>query len=283
MAAAARARAQRGQAAHDPVPALEPTHLTIRTLSGLPSRGAFQSGPGHALGARRRTPARQGRASVRGDCEPAGVGEPANKGRRYPAEILSAEEVGSLLRAASPRAPTGLRARALIALLYRGGLRVFEALALHPKDVDERSGTVTVLAGKGGRRRVVGLDPAAFVLVERWADAGRAAAISARRPLLCTLGGEPLDPSYVRRLLPRLARRAGIQKRVHAHGLRHAAELAVEGKPVNLIQRQLGHSSLATASRYLDHIAPRDLIAAMRGGSGRPPPPDALRQPKRRR
>ncbi|MQA75751.1 MAG: tyrosine-type recombinase/integrase, partial [Solirubrobacterales bacterium] len=51
----------------------------------------------------------------------------------------------------------------------------------------------------------------------------------------------------MRRLLPRLARRAGIQKRVHAHGLRHAhaAELAAEGKPVNLIQRQLGHSSLA--------------------------------------
>jgi integrase len=45
--------------------------------------------------------------------------------------------------------------------------------------------------------------------------------------------------------MPRLARRAGIEKRVHAHGLRHthAAELALEGKPMNLIQAQLGHSS----------------------------------------
>ncbi len=54
--------------------------------------------------------------------------------------------------------------------------------------------------------------------------------------------------------------------RVHAHGLRHtcAAELAAEGKPL-LIQRQLGHSSLVTTSRYLDHIAPQDVIGAMRG------------------
>ena len=53
--------------------------------------------------------------------------------------------------------------------------------------------------------------------------------------------------------MPRLARRAGIEKRVHPHGLRHthAAELAFEGAPMNLIEAQLGHSSLATTSRYL--------------------------------
>ena len=59
--------------------------------------------------------------------------------------------------------------------------------------------------------------------------------------------------AYVRGLMPRLARRVGIEKRVHPHGLRHthAAELAFEGVPMNAIQAQLGHSSLATTSRYL--------------------------------
>ena len=73
--------------------------------------------------------------------------------------------------------------------------------------------------------------------------------------------------AYVRALMPRLARKAGIEKRVHAHGLRHthAAELAMEGKPVNLIQAQLGHASLAVTSTYLAHIAPVQLIEAMRG------------------
>ena len=75
-----------------------------------------------------------------------------------------------------------------------------------------------------------------------------------------------MDSSYVRALFPKLARKAGIAKRVHAHGLRHthAAELAAEGVPMNLIQAQLGHSSLATTSRYLDHIAPTQLVEAIR-------------------
>lgn len=194
--------------------------------------------------------------------------EPAlsNKGQTFPAEILTGDEVSALIRAASTRSSSGIRARALIAVLYRGGLRISEALALEPKDLDEKAGTVTVLRGKGKRRRVVGLDPAAFALIERWMDRRRSLKVPARRRLFCTLKGEPLDDSYVRRLLPRLGRRAEIEKRVHAHGLRHAhaSQLAAEGLPVNLIQRQLGHSSLATTSRYLDHIAPEDLIDAMR-------------------
>jgi integrase len=59
--------------------------------------------------------------------------------------------------------------------------------------------------------------------------------------------------------------RAGIDKRVHAHGLRHthAAELAEEGYPVNFIQDQLGHASLAVTDRYLRHIAPAARIEAI--------------------
>lgn len=84
--------------------------------------------------------------------------------------------------------------------------------------------------------------------------------------VFCTLQGEPMETAYVRALLPRLALKAGIEKRVHAHGLRHthAAELAREGTPLNLVQAQLGHSSLATTDRYLRHIAPEELVRAMK-------------------
>ena len=92
---------------------------------------------------------------------------PANAGQRYPAEILTADEVRSLIRACSPRAATGLRNRSLIVLLYRGGLRIGETLRLAPKDIDRTAGTVTVLRGKGGRRRTIGLDPGAFAVIER--------------------------------------------------------------------------------------------------------------------
>jgi site-specific recombinase XerD len=191
---------------------------------------------------------------------------PANKGKRYPAEILTPDEVRALIKACSNRVPTGIRNRALLVMLYRGGLRITEALRLRPKDLDRAAGTVTVLRGKGGKRRTIGLDPGAFAVVERWLDTRAKRRIDGRAPVFCTLQGRPAATAYVRALLPRLARRAGIEKRVHAHGLRHthAAELALEGQPMNLIQAQLGHSSLATTSRYLAHIAPAQLIEAMR-------------------
>lgn len=191
---------------------------------------------------------------------------PANAGRRFPAEILTPEEARALIAACSRRAPTGVRNRALLVVLYRGGLRISEALALRPKDVDAAAGTITVLHGKGDRRRTVGLDDGAFDVVARWLERRQALSLTGRQPLFCTLDGRSLQSSYVRALLPRLARKAGLAKRVHPHGLRHthAAELAAEGKPVNLIQAQLGHASLATTDRYLRHIAPRELVETMR-------------------
>ena len=74
---------------------------------------------------------------------------PANKGRKYPAEPLTEKEVRSLLAKCSGRAPTGIRNRALLTVLYRGGLRISEALALEPKDLDSKEGTIRVLHGKG--------------------------------------------------------------------------------------------------------------------------------------
>ena len=191
---------------------------------------------------------------------------PANKGRTYPAEVLTSDEVNSLIAACSNKAPTGIRNRALIVVLYRGGLRSSEALALRPKDVDLDTGTITVLHGKGDHRRIVAIDPTAMTVVARWMDTRAGLTIGGRRPLLCTLSGGSLKPSYVRTLLPRLADKAGIDKRVHPHGLRHsmAFEMVMEGIAVTVIQEVLGHSSLATTERYLRHLAPKDVIETMR-------------------
>ncbi len=88
----------------------------------------------------------------------------------------------------------------------------------------------------------------------------------ARAPIFCTLQGGRIDSSYVRRLLPRLAQKAGIERRVHAHGLRHtyAAELAREGTAINVIRDALGHTSLAVTDRYLRDVAPTHVIDTMR-------------------
>lgn len=203
----------------------------------------------------------------------------STKGRKFPPEVLSADEVRALMDACSRRAPTGKRNRALIAVMWRAGLRVSEALDLRPANLDAARGTLTVVNGKGGRSRVVALDAEAFAYVDRWLDARRALGISSRKPLFCTLQGGRLWDTYVRRLLPRLAAKAGIERRVNPHALRHtmAAELAEEGNALPLIQEQLGHASLDGTSHYLRKIAPADLVKMARDrpawdGDGDPTP-----------
>jgi site-specific recombinase XerD len=174
-----------------------------------------------------------------------------------------------LIRACSRRAPTGIRNRALIAVLWRCGLRIGEALTLELRDLDLELGTIRVRFGKGGKSRTVGVDEQTAALLARWIDRRRTLNVGARSALFCTLQGGRLNDSYVRRLLPRLARKAGITKRVHPHGLRHtyAAELVREQVPINVVRDALGHSSLAITDRYLRDIAPTQVIDAMRARS----------------
>ncbi len=192
--------------------------------------------------------------------------------RRLPVEILTEREVRALIHACSPRAPTGIRNRALIATLYRSGVRISEALALEPRDLDARAGTLNVRHGKGDQQRTAGMDDDAFALLELWLERRRMLGLARRRHVFCTLQGSQLTASYVRHLLPRLALKAGLpaDKRVHAHALRHthAYELLAEGARLDVISGQLGHSSLATTHRYLAHIAPHERVAAVRGRNG---------------
>jgi site-specific recombinase XerD len=154
-------------------------------------------------------------------------------------------------------------------VLWRSGLRCAEALALYPKDVNRDSGTVTVLRGKGGKRRQVGLDVLALGLIDRWLVERDRLGIGQRAPLFCCVDvrtrGKVMYSSYVRDMLKRAAREAGVLKRVHPHGFRHtmAYELMMEGVPLGVIRDQLGHSQLGTTMRYLDHLAPAAAIRAM--------------------
>ena len=189
------------------------------------------------------------------------------RGKLMPPEVFTEDEVRALIAACSTRGVTGHRNRALLAVLWRTGVRISEALELRPHDVDFKNGTVRVRLGKGLKPRTTVLsDLDALPLVERWLEErGKLAAAGEGAPLFCTLKGTPTDPSYARHLLPRLAKRAGLKRRVHPHGLRHthAADLALAGVPVLAIQQQLGHSSLVTTANYLRRVGVRLDIARM--------------------
>jgi site-specific recombinase XerD len=188
-----------------------------------------------------------------------------NKGQKYPAEVLTPSEVISILDLCSTRAPSGIRNRALLTLLYRSGLRISEALALRPVDVDLDKHTIRVLHGKGNKATTRGFHPSATDALARWMDVRKTRAIKRGAPLFCTLTGTAMDPEYVRQVLHRLGDRAGIDKRVHPHGLRHtfAFELQDAGTPMVTISKLLGHSSIAVTSRYLDHMTNDQAVSAL--------------------
>lgn len=182
----------------------------------------------------------------------------ANKGKLFPAEVYTSEELDRLL-AAFPGSKTGVRNRALAATYIYSAVRCAEALDLAPGDVDLEACSVLVRHGKGGKRRCVGIGRKAIPHVQAWMACRPASPV-----LFCTHGGERLDEAYVRRAIKAAARRAGIARRMHIHGLRHsrACILADAGLDLRLISKQLGHARFSTTQTYLDHIRPQAVIEA---------------------
>ncbi len=149
----------------------------------------------------------------------------------------------------------GQRNRALLRLLYGAGLRVSELCGLRWRDFQERddSAQVTVF-GKGGRTRHVLLSQGTWeVLSAIRGDAGEEA------PVFVSRKGSPLSTSQAFRIVRAAARRAGVEKDVSPHWLRHChgSHALDRGAAVHLVQATLGHSSVATTGRYL-HARPTE-------------------------
>ena len=93
--------------------------------------------------------------------------------RKKPIDILSPEQVAEIVAQCSRRAPSGRRDAALIWVLYGAALRISEALALKPRDVDIDKRQVRVACGKGDKPRRVGLHPGAVPYLEHWIQVQR--------------------------------------------------------------------------------------------------------------
>ena len=162
---------------------------------------------------------------------------PGNKGLRYPADPPKVEEIVAVMRAAGDRAH-GRRLRRLIAILWRSGLRIQEALALTEGDLDQRRGSLLVRRGKGGRRREVGMDAWGWEQLASWLDVRRELPVS---PLFCVINGTTRGRHWssaaARAELRRTAAAAGVRRRFVPHQLRHAhaVEIVREGVPLIVI------------------------------------------------
>jgi site-specific recombinase XerC len=110
---------------------------------------------------------------------------PRNKGMSYPADPPRVEEIVAVMRQAGEDCH-GLRVRAVIGVLWRGGLRISEALALSETDVDPARGSVLIRHGKGDKRRQVGMDDWGFEHLNRWLSHRAELPVG---PLFCIIDG----------------------------------------------------------------------------------------------
>ncbi len=180
-------------------------------------------------------------------------------------EALKAPKVGRSL----PKAPTtgqltefftalgasgleGQRDAALFALLYAAGLRVSEAVGLPLEAYDAAGGALRV-RGKGGRERLIPLDPDAQALVERYlADVRPLWAPPQCRELFVSRRKKPLTRQAVWKRMQTLARDAGLGDAMHPHQLRHAfaTQALRAGADLRTLQVLLGHASIDTTQIY---------------------------------
>lgn len=168
---------------------------------------------------------------------------------------LNADQLGRLLTTArdaadNAKTPTKQLAAWRDFVMIQTGLlagpRVAELCGLRVEDVDLGAGNLSIIRGKGDKDRRVKIGPKLATVLSAW--------IGTRTTgwLFPGPGGRQLSERTFQVRLDKLAKRAGIAQRVHPHILRHCFATALLKKGVNLrvIQRLLGHSSVAITEIY---------------------------------
>lgn len=162
--------------------------------------------------------------------------------------ILDSYEQLALLKQPNPRAPTGLRNLCIISLMLKIGLRVNEAVNLKDSDIDWEEGLVKIEGSGAAKERTLYLDKPEISLLKKWYD---------QKPsdcdfFFCTLDGSKLQDRYIREMIKRLAKKAGLEKDVYPHLLRYtfAVEFIRETGDLAMLQEALGHRDTAATQNY---------------------------------
>lgn len=176
--------------------------------------------------------------------------------RRLP-DSLSEADVEALLAEPDIEKPLEQRDRAMLEILYGCGLRVSELVALRVDQVNLRQGVVRIL-GKGNKERLVPLGEEAVDWILAYLRGGRSELLKGRASDALFPGNRPeaMTRQAFWYRIKHYAARAGIQKKLSPHTLRHAfaTHLLNHGADLRVVQMLLGHSDLSTTQIYT-HVA----------------------------
>ena len=177
-------------------------------------------------------------------------------GRSLP-RSLSEEEVESLLNAPVIGDPLGNRDRAMLEVLYATGLRVSELVSLKHSQVNLNQGVLRIV-GKGNRERLIPLGEEAVRWLTEFTRGPRNEILLDRTTdyLFPTRRGDRMTRQAFWHIIKRYARKAGVERDLSPHTLRHAfaTHLLNHGADLRVVQMLLGHSDLSTTQIYT-HVA----------------------------
>lgn len=160
---------------------------------------------------------------------------------------LSEKEAGMLIEASKKDLTTNL----IVSLLLYTGLRVGELCRINMENIDIEEGIITVKGGKGDRDRIVIIPGICRELAHEYL-LKRFSRITTHNAFLISHKNTRFDPSTVERIVKKVSKEAGIQKKVTPHVLRHTFATTVlrMGGDIRFIQQILGHASVATTQIY---------------------------------
>lgn len=177
-------------------------------------------------------------------------------------EVLSAEEIETLLSKPDVNEKLGLRDKALLETMYASGLRVSEAINLEISNVFFDDGFVRVF-GKGSKERIVPIGKTALKFNTKYINESRILLRNKKSDnyLFLNFRGNKLSRMGILNILRKYCNEAGIKKNVHPHTLRHsfATHLLQGGADIRVIQEMLGHSDISTTQIYT-HVDKNYLI-----------------------
>lgn len=175
--------------------------------------------------------------------------------RKLP-NFLTVDDAFKLVESPSEDKFTIQRDKAILELLYSGGIRVSELCNLNLDDIDLKSGLIKV-KGKGKKERIVPIGQKAKEALKKYLAIRHLLRIKKKlqaeeSPLFINNRGKRISDRQVRRIVKKYASLVGIQDKIGPHTLRHtfASHLLMEGADLRVIQELLGHSSLSTTQIY---------------------------------
>ncbi|MFH1655126.1 MAG: site-specific tyrosine recombinase XerD [Candidatus Omnitrophota bacterium] len=184
--------------------------------------------------------------------DPTSLFESPKLWRRIP-EVLSTQEVKSIIDVIYPRNWQGIRDRAILELMYASGMRVSELVNLKVSDLNLDIGFVRCL-GKGQKERIIPIGKSAIIASRRYLDKtrGKLAKKDASSFLFLSRLGKRISRQSIWKIVKKYGRIAKIKKKIKPHTLRHsfATHLLERGADLRSVQEMLGHSDISTTQIY---------------------------------